>query len=337
MNKISTTVICFVILLILTAATDAQIQPEQLDPLDLLLTESGEIKRSTTINTIAASEADNIVDTKPAQHYPNAFINYDNNLLWSSPANFASSLELLSQENTADNNNIIIPADHNLIEAQIAVPFTDAKNKTSSTLQQMIERVRSIRFEPTEESSEPVLEEEPTITPETEAFDNNESNPDTAQQQQTPPPKVEQQQASSNDIINKEILNQVELLTEQPEQAKNPLLLAEVLALSGHHKQAAIMYNEALKRLTEGQSLSIHDKAWLLLQTASSQKTYEAKQALKTYADLLEQCQGSGSPWVFVAQAESDVLNWLQAEKPQELIELCKSELNMTDEQILGN
>ncbi len=331
-KKTSTTPICLVILLILTAATNAQIQPEQLDPLDLLLAESGEIKRpTTTTDIVETSEVDTTIAVKPTKHHPNALTNYNDNFLWLSSANFASSLEQLSQENTGDNNKIIIPQDHNLIDAQIAAPVTDDKNQTSSTLQQVIKQVRSIRFEPKEESSEPVTEEEPTVTPESDDVDTGQTNPDVTQQQQIQPPQTKQQQTAPNDIIDEAILRQIELLTEHPEQAKNPLLLAEVLALSGHHEQAAIMYCEALKRSTEGQSLSIHDKAWLLLQTASCQKTYEAKQALKTYEDLLEQCQGS--PWVSVAQAQSDLLNWLLTEKPQELIELCKSELNMATNQ----
>lgn len=338
MKETGTTIICFVIMLALAVDADARPQSEQLDPLDLLFAESGEIKHSAkTDNVIETYPTDTNIIVKPAQYHSDTPPNYSNNFLWLSPANFISSLEQLSQENTSNNNkNIAIPADHNLIEAQIAVPVSDNKNQTSSTLRQMIEKVRSVKFEPKEKPSESAIKEEPTVTPEPENIEAGQSEPDVTKQLETESSQIEkqQQQAASDDTIDESILKQIELLTEHPEQAENPLLLAEVLALSGHHKQAAIMYSEAVKRSAEDQPLSIHDKAWLLLQTASCQKTYETEQALKTYKNLLEQCQGS--PWTAVAQAQSDLLEWLQTEKPQELIELCKSELKTTVNQELG-
>lgn len=311
-KKPGTALIYFITLFAFAVAVYAGTQQGRLDPTDLLFAEP--VK-----NTHEAAYA---IDVKPISSQSKTFGTYRDNSLWLSSANFADSIEQFNRDDfTYEQNFPPIAANHNLIEAHIAAPVAKGKQQTRNTLHQIIEQVRSIKFEQKKESAEPVLKEKPASIEVPGKAGVNESG-----SSDTEPPQIKQEQTTPEDVISESTLKQIQQLTKQPERAENPLLLAEILALSEHHEQAAVLYSEALKRSADGRPLSIHDKAWLLLQTASCQKNCRPEQALKTYKELMMQCPTS--TWAGVAKAQSDLLDWLQTEKPQELIELCKTELS---------
>jgi TolA-binding protein len=110
----------------------------------------------------------------------------------------------------------------------------------------------------------------------------------------------------------------VGILAKHPEKLENPFTLGEVLYYSGHLKEAAIFYQEALKRRSADKTASGRDKAWIIFQIGNCLRSDDLPTAKKMYGILI--AEYSDSPWVDLARAREGLIDWQQKDKPLTLI-----------------
>jgi hypothetical protein len=102
-------------------------------------------------------------------------------------------------------------------------------------------------------------------------------------------------------------------------------MLAELLVLTGNQKQAEYFYDLTIKDCNDSDGIDRNDKAWALFQKACCQRIYELDKSIETCKQILDEY--SDCPWAEVAKAKQELLNWYQNDKPNELIQQCRSEL----------
>ncbi len=124
------------------------------------------------------------------------------------------------------------------------------------------------------------------------------------------------QQTEVNDIDN-HTLKVVDEFLSNPEQVNNPSELAEVLFASGLFSQAAVFYEEALRRSAEKNEFA-SERVWMLFQLANCQKAYDPPAARKTYSRLINLYPDCF--WSKLAKAQEKLLAWYSVENPGELL-----------------
>jgi len=203
---------------------------------------------------------------------------------------------------------------HKLWLAEIGVPKGENNSKNAEELQQVIRRLHSAGTEPKKQpaasatAAAATAKAEPNQT--TQILPAKES-PEIAETEKavTKP---------SFETIREETLQKFNSLSQHPEQINNPLELGEVLFLSGHLKEAAIAYQEALNRMQAGDSNSAHDRAWLLFQTGTCLRNDDPATAAKMYKQLIEEYPNS--PWTEFAKAQDKLIEWYQKDTPEKLV-----------------
>lgn len=207
-------------------------------------------------------------------------------------------------------------------------PLKEKENQgNKSELQQIIDRLRSVKFpgsidlalenietEPVEKITEPI-EQVPETQPAIEII----PTPNILASKQYPPQKS----------ITKETLEAINKLSDNIEQLSNPLQLAEILFDAGYLEQAAMCYQQALERTTDSID-SNSERAWILFQIGNCYRINDAKKAIETYNKLLTDFPESD--WVEVATVHIKLVQWHEKDNPRQLIEQCTSELKVTTE-----
>lgn len=97
------------------------------------------------------------------------------------------------------------------------------------------------------------------------------------------------------------------------EKIVNPIGLADNFFLSGNLEAAALVYDLALKNDKDPTN-----KAWLIFQLANCKKESDPDVAKALYKQLV--VEYSSSDWSVIARAQLDLLEWLQTNKPYELL-----------------
>lgn len=229
------------------------------------------------------------------------------------PVNFAAQVTqelpetgFISMQNPSNNLK------RRLWQARITTPIenADRNNTSKNELQLIIEQIRSITFEP-KSMPEPVISIEPT--PKTEP---NQTPFDTKKAKETE--KKQAQNQLPYEPLTGQTLETLRNLSQHPDQLDNPFELAEVLFLSGHPKEAALFYREALNRTSSDNVDSARDKAWILFQIANCLQDDDPPTAMKTYRQLITEYPDS--PWIDLAKARDKIIDWYTKEKPQTLI-----------------
>jgi tetratricopeptide (TPR) repeat protein len=195
---------------------------------------------------------------------------------------------------------------------------TEGKNK----LKGLIKQIRSVTFEPQKQTPEPIIiPEEPPVT------EPNETLSDTAV-----PKEEEKRQIETKppyEPITNQTLQMLKKLSQHPEKMDNPFELGEVLFLSTNLKEAAIFYQEALKRTDANDINSAQDRAWILFQIGNCLRNDDLPVAAKMYGQLITEYPDS--PWTELAKAQVKLIDWYQKDEPRKLIaelEYAPSEQN---------
>ena len=214
---------------------------------------------------------------------------------------------------------------HKLWQARISSPKDRDPSKSKNELYQIIEKIRSVKFEPQDKSAEPLIVVEPA--PKTEP---DESSSDSNVPQE---PKLKKTEAELKSPFNskrqdekqslaRQITSQTleifEQLSQQPQQLKNPLELAEILFRNGSLKEAAKCYQEAFNHMTANEDVRHKEKAWILFQIGNCLRNTDQPAAIEMYRQLI--AEYSDSPWADLAKARSRLINWYQQDKPRELV-----------------
>jgi hypothetical protein len=198
-----------------------------------------------------------------------------------------------------------------LWRAGISAYEGEKDNKRKNELKRLIEQVRSIEFKPPRQP-EPFI----TIEPVTTTFEPN----------QTPSDIVVIEESSDKTIKSKPLyepvtdrtLQMLGNVAQDPNQLENPFELGEVLYFSGHLKEAAVFYQEALNRTDPDKSGLDQNRAWILFQIGNCLKDDDLAKAQNMYRQLITECPGS--PWAEPAKAREKLIDWFLKAKPQTLI-----------------
>jgi len=213
-----------------------------------------------------------------------------------------------------------------LWQARISNPKNNPNSKGKDELYQMIEKIRSVKFEPQDKSAEPLIVVEPA--PKTAP---DENSPDSNVPQESEFKKTEagmesqfgNKRQDEKQLLTRQIKDQTlkifVQLSQQPQQLKNPMELAEILFRNGSLKEATKCYQEALNRMTANKDdRHKKEKAWILFQIGNCLRNTDRSEAIEIYRQLI--AQYPDSPWADLAKARSKLINWYQQDKPGELV-----------------
>ena len=214
-------------------------------------------------------------------------------------------------------SSLTVPPDPNsnfrrqLWRAELSIAKGEKDERTKDELKRMIEQIRSIELKPDKQASETVLV--PEVAPATQP---NETLSDTAvpKEQKTEEVKTK----LPYEPISDHTLQILKDLSQHLDNLRNSFELGETLVLSGNLKEAAVFYQEALKRKSPDDVGSARDRAWILFQIGNCLRNDDPPNAIKTYRQLI--IEYPNSPWKELAEARSKLLNWFLTDKPDKLI-----------------
>lgn len=198
-----------------------------------------------------------------------------------------------------------------LLRADISPASRQKNEKSKHELRRLIEHIRSVEFEPLKKAAEPaiVLDEAPVIEP-----DKVPATTTVAKEDE----KREVEQKLPYEPITAQTLQIIAGLSENPEKLDNPFELGEILFLGGNLKEAAVFYQEVLKREDTDDAGSSQDRAWVLFQIGNCLRGIDLLTAAKTYGQLIREYPNS--PWTEMATAQAKLIDWYLKDKPHELI-----------------
>lgn len=196
-----------------------------------------------------------------------------------------------------------------LWENRILAPDPNEDAETRAALNDLIRKVRSVRFE--DDTTEPTLsgpaEPAPVGRPD------RATRPDTPKPTPTPSATIEPTGALAEAALKK--LDRVPL---DPNQVGDPLQVAELLFLSGRRDEATAFYEKALARAARNDSSTEDDRAWILFQLGNCLRQTDMVGARDIYMKLVSEYPAS--PWTELAKAHGRLIAWYQSAKPQQLM-----------------
>jgi tetratricopeptide (TPR) repeat protein len=202
-----------------------------------------------------------------------------------------------------------------LWRAEIGAAESRADEKSKNELSRMIERVRSVTFQPKKKTVEPEsapVKVRPKKPPEPPADAAKEIEEEEEKQRTTPKPTL------PYDPISDKTMQMLKNLSKHPEKVDNPFELGETLFLSGNLEDAAVFYIEALNRTEPNDVDPAGNRAWILFQAGNSLRNSHLQKASKMYKLLLTEYPDS--VWTQVAKAQMQLIDWYMRDEPQELI-----------------
>jgi tetratricopeptide (TPR) repeat protein len=213
---------------------------------------------------------------------------------------------------------------HQLWQARISNPKDRKSSKSKSGLYQIIEKIRSVKFEQ-HKSAEPIIVTEPaqkTEPDETSSDSNVLQKPEPKKAEAEPQSPFNSKRQDEKQSLARQITDQTleifEQLSQQPQQLKNPFELAEILFCNGSLKEAEKCYQEALNRMAANESDRHEERAWVLFQIGNCLRNADQLAAIEMGRQLI--AEYPDSPWADLAEARSKLINWYQQDKPRELI-----------------
>ena len=193
------------------------------------------------------------------------------------------------------------------------------QGKESSRLRQMIEQVRSVQFG--SEQQQPAAA--PSAAPaKITVIDPGQSVPGTPVRHEDPNEGIESE--PSRQQVTGETLKMLKDLLPHPEKLDRPLELGDVLFSCGNLTDAAVFYQEALKRADPNGANASGDRAWILFQVGNCLRNSDRPTASKMYGQLLSEYPQS--PWTYMAQAEGKLIEWYLKDDPRTLIGADKTQ-----------
>lgn len=205
------------------------------------------------------------------------------------------------------------PQQRELWRAEISVAQDIGDDGSRNELQRMIEKIRSVTFEPRRQVAEPVIVpvEVRPIEPAEPASDVAAGAED-EQEQVVPKPRL------PYEPITEKTLQMLRDLSKHPEMLADPFELGETLFLSGNLKEAVVFYTEALNRTEPNDVDPAGNRAWMLFQTGNCLRNSDRPAAAKMYALLITEYPNS--PWTQMAQTQARLIDWHLKNEPQKLI-----------------
>lgn len=202
-----------------------------------------------------------------------------------------------------------------LWQARISIDGDTKHSESKKELRQIIREISSVQFEPRQQGPEPLI-----VVELTRKTDPNETASDKGMPEEDESGKIEHKLPYRR--VSDKTLQVLKTLSEHPEQLHNPLELGEILFSSHCLKEAAKCYQEAINRMTAGEAGQARDGAWMLFQTGNCLREDDPVKAIQMYEQLI--AQYPDSPWVSLAKAKSELVDWYLKDTPNKLIDECK-------------
>lgn len=225
-----------------------------------------------------------------------------------------------------------IPAAGGLWQSRIGVPAGEKDAKYKDELARLIEQIRSVRFRPSDQTPQPFID----IKPEPTAQDSNAPSAQKAsgepveKQPRLNPPDVSRIKVNGMlpyQPVSEQTLRMLESLAQsatggsalRQSGLSNPSELADILFVSGHLKQAAVFYQQALDLKSPDDTILAEDRAWILFQLGNCLRDTDPSAAIKAYRQLI--AEYPDSLWTDLAKAGEQLVDWYRKDKPLTLIE----------------
>ena len=192
--------------------------------------------------------------------------------------------------------------------------------QSKDKLRRAIEHLRSVNLSMQKHTPEPVVDPVKVQAPELPKPPKPKDIPSNT----TVPEKPDKEDINktefdlSDGIITDRTWQILKNLSEHPDELENPFELGEVLFLSGNLAEAAVFYQEALKRISADDISLVQERAWILFQTGNCLRHDDKTTAAKMYEQLITQYPNS--PWTDMAKAQVNLIDWQQKDEPQKLI-----------------
>jgi tetratricopeptide (TPR) repeat protein len=297
---------------------------DELDPTSLLAIDSEQQEQDLPDIQIPTYAEMAIQLGKPAANQLNSDLSQT---IRATAANFAAEVgNKLPQTSPVPANASGKQLERQLSESRISPPAQSPENSKSNELRQIIEQVRSVKFETSHgelvhpelvegvEPQQPArqsVDTSPAVTPQPTTSDSS---------AKTEPqlPALPTQPQPTGESTSDHTLQIVEGLLKDPNQISNPFELAEILFRSGRMTPAGLCYKQALKAMpTDDPNLGT-ERAWILFQIGNCLKDEDPNTARESYAELIR--THPDSPWAEIARVRHGLIEWYQQERPVELI-----------------
>ncbi|MHC4122684.1 MAG: tetratricopeptide repeat protein [Planctomycetota bacterium] len=242
---------------------------------------------------------------------------------WQTQINNSIALNFASQVGKKPSDlliskNLTTDLSRQLWQARIANPKDGKTSKGENKLRQIIRQINSVEFKPQDQTSEPLIVVEPIHKTEPDETSSDSDVPQEAE----PKSSFSSKQQDEKQLLHRQITNQTlqifEQLSQQPQQLKKPLELAEILFRNSSLKESAKCYQEALNRMAANEDNRHKERAWILFQIGNCLRNTDRPTATERYKKLINEYPDS--PWADLAKARIKLLDWYQQDKPRELV-----------------
>ncbi len=197
-----------------------------------------------------------------------------------------------------------------LWRSRMSVPAQTDDGQTRVALNEVLSRIRSVKFEPKEHGAPAFTVPEPVVSQPVIVSNRTTVEPQVVQRPTTTSP------GPSDGTLSSETVDALKRVLADPNQASEPLALAELLFLTGRRNEAAVLYQKALDSTTGDQASAREDRAWILLQLGNCLRETNPARARDMYTKLV--AEYPDSPWVELAKAHSQLISWYEQVQPQQ-------------------
>ncbi len=199
-----------------------------------------------------------------------------------------------------------------LWSTRVMSPEQGQEVEASLALKRLIRQVRSVKFEDRDTGPTFTSPAEPapaSETPEAQPAEMSTARP-MGSASAAPAAAASGTGASLSDKTQKTL----EMLRQNPNQAQDPLEIAELLFLSGRPAEAAPFYTKALDDISRTDPTCEADRAWVLFQLGNCLRETDTAKAQEAYMKLINEYPAS--PWTELAKAHGRLLAWYQKNQP---------------------
>jgi tetratricopeptide (TPR) repeat protein len=202
---------------------------------------------------------------------------------------------------------------------RLTAPKPDEEARDQTSLMELIQQVRSVRFESRSPAPATSIVSEPLIqNPPGEVPPAPQATVERAAAPVAPAP------VGPEEAIPSEAMETLRELLADPNQASDPAEMAELLFLSGRIREATAFYQKALEIVTRSAPAGKEDRAWILLQLGNCLRETDPTQARVMYTALANEYPDS--PWAELAKAQSQFLTWSETARPRQWVAPAKQQ-----------
>jgi tetratricopeptide (TPR) repeat protein len=227
---------------------------------------------------------------------------------------FSRIMKANAEKAAATEHPLATDVTRKLWRSRVSSPEQADDAQAQIALNEMVRRVRSVKFDG--------KEQEPHAAPAfvmPEPVDNRLDAPpagDNTVKQAVQPTAMAS--ATPEGPLPREAAEALKRVLADPNQAGEPLELAELLYLTGRRQEAAVFYRKSLDLVTGKEPAAREDRAWILLQLGNCLRETDPAKAKDVYAKLI--AEHPDSPWVELAKAHSQLIAWYEQVQPRQWV-----------------